>query len=117
MTTQEAAPIAVPSGQPVTLLETIWNEPGPAGLTFRFRFLAPEIGFGGSVDYDTAYADIVALCESYVLPRLNGTEPAPAQVIVSLSDRPLPFGAADPEVTQFFEAFSISDGHCIWEAF
>lgn len=107
--------MAVPSGQPVTLLEVIWNEPGPAGLTYRFRFLAPWIG--GGVDYDAVFDDMVALCESFVLPRVADVQPAPSQVIVSLSDRDVPFGYADPEATQFFEAFSIRDGHCIWEAF
>lgn len=115
--TDAAGPIPVPSGQPVTLLDVIWNQPGPAGLTYRFRFLAPRIGDGGGIDYDTAFADMVALCESYVLPRVAENQPVPAQVIVSLSDRAVPFGVADPEATQFFEAFSISDGHCIWEAF
>ncbi|MGP3695741.1 DUF6497 family protein [Rhodobacter sp. NSM] len=113
----ETDPIPVPSGQEVTLLDTIWNEPGPAGLTFRFRFLAPAIAAGGEIDYDMAYADMLALCETYVLPRVADILPAPEQVIVSLSDRPLPFGEADPEAVQFFEAFSIQDGHCILEAF
>ncbi|RAZ87663.1 DUF6497 family protein [Cereibacter johrii] len=113
----ETDPIAVPSGQAVTLIDTIWNEPGPAGLTFRFRFLTPGIAAGGGVDYDTAFSDMVALCESYVLPRVAEMVPPPAQVIVSLSDRPVPFGEADPDATQYFEAFSIRDGHCIWEAF
>lgn len=117
MTDPAARPIAVPSGQPVTLLDTIWNEPGPAGLTFRFRFLAPAIGARGHVSHDAAFGDIVAICESYVLPQVLEAQPRPAQVIISLSDRPLKFGDTDPESTQFFEAFSIRDGHCIWEAF
>ncbi|MDH5531341.1 MAG: DUF6497 family protein, partial [Paracoccaceae bacterium] len=33
------------------------------------------------------------------------------------SDRVVPFGESDPEATQYFEAFSIADGTCIWEAF
>ncbi|AXQ94184.1 DUF6497 family protein [Cereibacter azotoformans] len=115
--TDAAGLIPVPSGQVVTLLDTIWNEPGPSGLTFRFRFLAPGIGSGGGIDYDTAFADMLALCQAYVVPKIADVLPQPEQVIISFSDRPLPFGAADPEATQYFEAFSIQDGHCILEAF
>ena len=109
--------VSVPSGQPVTLQEVIWNEPGPAGLTVRFRFLAPEIGTGGSIGFEAASADIQALCESYALPRIAEQGPTPAQVVISMADVPLPFGEAAPEATQFFEAFTIRDGICIWEPF
>lgn len=109
--------VPVPSGQPVILQEVIWNEPGPSGLTMRFRFLAPEIGPGGSIAFEAASADIQALCESYVLPRIAEQGPAPAQVVISMSDVPVPFGQATPEATQFFEAFTIRDGICIWEPF
>jgi hypothetical protein len=113
----DPAPIAVPSGQTVTLQEVIWNEPGPAGLTIRFRFVAPAIAPGGGIDFATAAADMAHLCESYALPRIAAAGPAPAQVIISLADRALPFGQAAPEATQFFEAYRIEDGRCIWEAF
>lgn len=111
--------IAVPSGQPVTLQDVIWNEPGPAGLTPRFRFIAPGIAReGGSIDYDTAAADMDFLCNSYALPRLDTiTGPHPAQVIISLSDVPVEFGVITPEATQFFEAYSIGPDGCVWEAF
>ncbi|MDX5357932.1 MAG: DUF6497 family protein [Rhodobacterales bacterium] len=114
---QELVP--VPSGQPVTFLDAIWNEPGPAGLTARFRFVAPQIAQqGGTVDFDTASADMEALCNTYALPRIETTTgPRPAQVVISLSDRPVEFGVISPDATQFFEAYSIVDGACIWEAF
>ena len=55
-------PISVPSGQPLTLMDVIWNERGPEGLTFRFRFLAPQIARqGGTVDYETAAVDMLHL--------------------------------------------------------
>ncbi|WP_051294500.1 DUF6497 family protein [Gemmobacter nectariphilus] len=114
---QELVP--VPSGQPVTFLDAIWNEPGPAGLTARFRFVAPQIAQqGGTVDFDTASADMEDLCNTYALPRIETTTgPRPAQVVISLSDRPVEFGVISPEATQFFEAYSIQDGACLWEAF
>jgi hypothetical protein len=83
--------IEVPSGQPVTLQDVIWNEPGPAGLTARFRFIAPEIARdGGSIDFDTALEDMDHLCDTYALPRVQTiTGPRPAQVVMSLSDIPV----------------------------
>lgn len=111
--------IEVPSGQPVTLQDVIWNQPGPAGLTARFRFIAPEIARdGGLIDFDTAAADMDHLCETYALPRVTTiTGPRPAQVVISLSDIPVEFGVVTPEATQFFEAYSITEGVCEWEAF
>lgn len=108
-------PLAVPSGQPVTFVETIGTVPGPDGLTARFRFLAPEIG--GAVDFDTASADMAWLCQTYALPRIAGTGPQPAQVVISLADRPVAFGDSDPEVVQFFEAYRVTAGRCEPEAF
>lgn len=110
--------IKVPSGQPVTFLDVVHEAPGPEGLTYRFRFLAPAIAReNGTVDSDQALEDMAALCESYVLPRLAALGPQPSQIIISLADRPVPFGQPDPEATQFFEAFRPEGSGCIWEGF
>lgn len=115
MTGQTAEQIEVPSGRMITLLEVIVNEPGSEGATARFRFLSPDITV--EADFDAAVADMQHLCESYALPRVAGNVPVPQQVIISLSDRPVVFGEADPDATQFFEAFSIDTGVCVWEPF
>lgn len=110
--------IAVPSGQDITLLDVIWNVPGPEGLTLRFRFLAPQIAReGGTIDYETASEDMLHLCQSYALSEMNRFGPVPVQIVISLSDRPVPFGETMPEATQFFEAYTIENGSCIWEMF
>lgn len=110
--------IAVPSGQVVTLQDIIWNVPGPEGLAVRFRFVAPQISrVDGTVPYEIAAEDILHLCQTYALPRLTDFGPQPTQVIISLSDQPVPFGEPAPEVTQFFEAFTHKDGICIWEIY
>lgn len=57
------------------------------------------------------------LCNEFALPRLPATGPAPAQIIISLSDRAVAFGEPAPEATQFFEAYTIIDGRCQWEPF
>lgn len=109
------APIPVPSGQEVRLLDVIRDQPGPGGLTYRFRFVAPAIA--QTVDFETAAADMEHLCRTYALPRLSQIGPVPGQVIVSLSDRPVPFGEPAPDATQFFEAYRVEGDTCIWEAF
>ncbi|WP_287184235.1 DUF6497 family protein [Rhodovulum sp.] len=110
--------IEVPSGQPVTLYETITGEAETGGVAVRFRFLAPQIARdGGTMPFELAAGDIEFLCESYALPRLSDTGPELAQIVITLMDRPVPFGQADPEATQFFEAFRPEDGRCVWEGF
>lgn len=116
--TGDAAAIAVPSGQAVTLQDVIWNAAGPNGLTLRFRFLAPQIAREtGDVDFETASADMLALCQTFALPRLAELGPQPQQIIISLADRVVPFGETSPDATQYFEAYSIENGTCIWEMF
>lgn len=110
--------VALPSGQSVTLVETIWNTVGPTGLVTRFRFLAPEINpQNGTISFEAAAEDIAWLCRNFALEQVASFGPLPSQIVISLEDRPVPFGEADPEATQFFEAFRIENGSCIWEVF
>lgn len=110
--------IAVPSGQEVTLLETVSNVPGNNGPALRFRFLAPAIArHGGSVDADAAGIDMDHLCNAFALIHLPNDDPKPAEIIISLSDRDVPLGQDDPDATQFFSSYQIEDGACVWEMF
>ncbi len=109
-----AEDITLPSGNVVTLVETIRDAAGPAGLTDRFRFLAPWLA---DAVYDEVAPDLIWLCETLALPRVASSVPPPAQVILSLADRPVAFGAADPDARQFFEAYAIADGTCVPEFF
>lgn len=113
----EGGAITVPSGQSITLQDVIWNVPGEGGLTLRFRFVAPAIGDGGGVDFDTAAADMQHLCDSFALPRVPEFEPRPEQVVISLSSAAVPFGEPAPDVVQFFESYRIENGTCEWELF
>lgn len=114
----DGARVEVPSGQEISFLDVVLTAPGPDGLTARFRFLAPAIAReGGTVDFETASADMIHLCQNFALPRISNTGPQPSQIVISLSDRPVPFGEAAPDATQFFEAYTIRDNACIWEAF
>ena len=84
---EEALPL--PSGLEARVQEVVTDRPG-LGLTYRFRFVAE--GFAGvgesDAELETVLADLIWLCESYALPRLANTGPVPAQVVISLADRP-----------------------------
>lgn len=110
--------LTLPSGQKVSLMEALSNVPGTDGLAIRYRFLAPQIARdGGTIDADTAEADMDWLCNTYALPRLPKNGPQPAEIIISMSDMNVPFGEDHPEATQFFNSYSVVDGTCQWEMF
>ncbi|WP_245873146.1 DUF6497 family protein [Albidovulum inexpectatum] len=106
--------VVTPSGLNAELFEVIRSSPGTQGLTIRFRFVAPKLPSIGVVQ---ALSDMEWLCETYAVPRLPSIGPSPAQVVISLSDRPLPFGETDPQATQYFDAFTIDREECRWEPF
>jgi hypothetical protein len=110
----DGVPVDVPSGQMVTLQEVIWNALGVQGLTLRFRFVAPDLA---TLDVGAAQADMQALCDGYAAARITDFGPAPQQIIISLAEKPLTFGETVPDVVQYFEAYRIADGACIWEIY
>jgi hypothetical protein len=106
---------SVPSGQTVTLQEVLVDRLGEE-TWLRFRFIAPQISNDGNgIDYESAAEDMIALCQSLALPYMDEFELEGDVIVVSFSDRAVEFGQADPEATQFFEAFRHLDGNCIWE--
>ena len=114
---QASQDIPVPSGQRLTLNEVFLDD-APGALWVRFRFLAPQIARdAGDVDFETAGPDMDFLCQSLALPYLAHHTLEPERVVISLSDRAVPFGEQDPAATQFFETYSLRDGVCIWEEF
>ncbi len=109
--------ISVPSGQPVELAEVLVDESNGGSLV-RFRFVAPQIArASGAVGYDQAAADMDHLCRHLVLPYLADYALTPVRIVISLSDRAVPFGSSDPDATQFFEAYRPENADCIWEEF
>lgn len=104
--------VAVPSGRAVQALDVITDGRGTEGAVARFRFVVP-----GLRAQDDWTADMQALCDSYALKRVQGMVPAPRQIVISLAGQAVPFGEAAPDVVQFFEAYSIRTGSCIWEVF
>lgn len=107
----------VPSGQSVTLSEVLIDSVNDESW-LRFRFLAPQIARdGGDITYALAELDFAHLCDSVARPYLSEFDLEPDVVVISLMDRPVPFGQADPQATQFIEVFRIADNTCIWEPF
>lgn len=112
-----ASPIEVPSGQPVTFFEVIWEAEGEMN-TYRFRYIAPQIARdGGSIGFDAAEQDIKHLCETSALPALIEQNRPVDRIVISVSDREVAFGKPDPEATQFFEVYTPDGTTCIWEGF
>jgi hypothetical protein len=111
-------PVAVPSGQAVTLHQIIVDALSPDAAIYRFRYLAPAIARdGGTMNFDTSIDDMQHLCDTFALPRLTTPLPGKLEVVISFADMAVPFGETNPEATQFFVAFNIKDGLCILEPF
>ena len=79
------------------------------------RFVAPGIGRG--VITDAAARDIDDLCNGFALDYIADNRLKPARIVISLAERALEFGTADPTVTQYFESYRAENGRCIWEGF
>lgn len=107
---QSLPQLSMPSGLTVTPLDQIDKADG----IWRFQFLAPGISGAGAISLESALSDIAVLCRDHVLPSLRNDPAKPDQVVISLSDRPVVFGKADPEATQYFEAFDVSGDTCDW---
>ena len=110
-----AQAVDVPSGQPVELQEVLVDQ--VSGETWlRFRFIAPQIARDtGAIDSVQAGPDMAFLCEAVAAPYIAQYELAGDVIVISMSDRRAEFGAADPDMTQFFELFRLNNNTCIWE--
>ncbi len=113
----DTAPIFVPSGQFITFQEFVSDAAGE-GLMYRFRFVAPDISPAGKgLTFVEVEGDMQHLCQFYAVPKLSEVGPQPRQIVISLADRPVDFAETDASVTQFFEAYALRDGLCIWELY
>ena len=110
-----AQAVDVPSGQPVELQEVLVDQ--VSGETWlRFRFIAPQIARDtGAIDSVQAGPDMAFLCEAVAAPYIAQYELTGDVIVISMSHRRAEFGAADPDMTQFFELFRLNNNTCIWE--
>lgn len=105
----------VPSGLEVFVLEFLSDTDGERAL-LRARFTAPALT-ADAPPIEEVLGDMQHLCNTMAIPSARTMDPAPAQIIVSLSAEPIEFGTLDPEILQYFEAYSIQGDTCIWELY
>ncbi|MGV6811653.1 MAG: DUF6497 family protein [Brevirhabdus sp.] len=109
-----ATEIIVPSGQLIVPFEVLAEAHGTETWLI-LRYLAPEIADG--MTYDVVEPDLDHLCATEG-PRQAELYAAPVdQIIVTLLDQPLERGQSNPDVIQYFGAYRLIDGACIWEPF
>ncbi|WP_043746611.1 DUF6497 family protein [Pseudooceanicola atlanticus] len=110
---QEGIP-AVPSGLVLTLQEVL-EDPQPDGqLWLRLRYVAPDLA---PDNYASVEEDFAVLCSEQALTYAGENALIASQAVISIASATVEFGSTAPDVTQFFEAFRLENGACIWEAF
>lgn len=77
----------------------------------RLRLLA-----AGELDFASVEPLFDRYCAEFAADLLReGAEPE--QIVISISDRPVPFGETIPEAVQFFELYDLVEGACVWRGF
>lgn len=105
--------LMAPSGLKMTLYEVILEQDIPL---VRFRFEVPEIA-GNALAFIDVADDMQAVCDQSLLPGLKQSGWETGQIVMQLSAEQIAFGATVPDVTQYFQPFSIGPDTCIWEDF
>ncbi|MEM6886835.1 MAG: DUF6497 family protein [Pseudomonadota bacterium] len=105
----------VPSEEKVELYEVLVDQVG-SETWLRFRFLVPSIArIGGTATFEEIEQDFEYLCREVALPYMAAYALEADVVVVSLLDRPVAFGSADAQATQFIDTFRVTTGACEWE--
>jgi hypothetical protein len=106
----------VPSGQALALWEVRWETvgdgPAPGSTQMVLRLIAPALGTAEGPDYEMALADMDWLCLTHAVPLSRLAYAQGDRVVVNLTARPVPRGAADPDTVQYFQTYRIVDGAC-----
>ncbi|MEL7115338.1 MAG: DUF6497 family protein [Pseudomonadota bacterium] len=113
-----AETLTLQMGESATLLERFQDPDGPAGPVVRYRFVAPGLaGLERALTVEEIAQEMDMLCATVVLPEVAAVPDLPDEVVITLMDRPVAFGTPAPDATQYFEAYRIVDGTCVWEGF
>lgn len=104
-----AADITVPSGHVLQLFDVI-IEPEMG----RFRFSLPAVASG--VEFADLVDDFDYLCAQVAQPALVAAGSQVADIVISVSAAPVPFGE-QTDVVQYFQPYRLVDGKCEWDAF
>ncbi len=108
-----AEPLILPSGNAAELIEAMWDDSAGAGTDLRLRFLSPDLD--PDAQFEDIEIDLAVLCDAIALPILAETGRQVGQIVISISDRPVPFGKTDPKATQHFDTFRPDAGACVWD--
>lgn len=103
--------VKLPSGAEAYLYEVIGQGTGELRLRYVSAGFKP-----GALAPDDLLADMTFLCENNALV-LDGRAGGLERAIVSMADREAEFGVLNTDVRQSFEAFTLDETTCIWEAF
>ena len=107
-----------PSGQALVLWEVVWERVSGGDTQAVLRFIAPAVARdGGGVDAAAAQVDLDWLCATHAAPLVALPAAHSDSVVVTLMDRPVPRGVADPEATQYFGLYRIEGGDCLPQDF
>ena len=110
-----AGSVTLPSGQEARLHDSFWEEDSG---TLRLRFVVPAVGDDAYArDHDAVFADMESLCAGPGLAMIEDDGNAWDGVTVTMMAMAVEFGHTAPAVVQFFEAFLVQDGNCIWDEF
>ncbi|MDQ7069469.1 MAG: DUF6497 family protein [Rhodobacterales bacterium] len=113
-----ATPLSVPSGVVPRLQEWLLDTQPNGDVLARFRFVAPEIERAmGRFSQADLEGDFQVLCQEFALFNVAAQPTEVDRIVISLADREVEFGYADPDATQYFEAFRVENATCIWEFF
>ncbi|SHF42917.1 hypothetical protein SAMN05444339_10652 [Loktanella atrilutea] len=105
----------MPSGLEISLYDVILDANSQVA---RFRFLVPDIApDAGNKTFGDVIDDLQYVCDSVIVPALHDNGWVSGDVVLSVSDRPVDFGAYDSQVVQFFQPFRLEGDTCVWEDF
>ncbi|SEP01455.1 hypothetical protein SAMN04490248_11979 [Salinihabitans flavidus] len=112
----EGTGLSVPSGHAVTRQEVRLEDRADGQRVLRMRYVMPAIA-ADDVGFVDVEDDFGHLCQSDAIPTLHRQGDTADRAVISLSAEPVEFGVANSEIRQYFEAFTLENGICIWEAF
>lgn len=113
---EKAGDGAVPSGFTYVLQEALSDQTPDGKHVLRLRYVSDQIGQSED-SAQLVVEDFAALCLRDALPKNAQATPKYDQAVISLANKKSEFGVFNPDVIQYFEAFTLQNDTCIWEAF
>ena len=107
-----------PSGLSHDLQEMVLEPQGaPMGSVrvVRLRYVAVEIADESAMGFEKIEGDFKWLCQTDGIARRDKSAPNAEQIVISIASEPVAFGEIAPSVVQYFDAFRIENGDCIWD--